>query len=108
MKRLKEAFENKEVLKAESYPGYGERPRSVEVEGTRVFIPASMVSDTYEKDLSKYAGQEIEFVVTEFNPSGRRSRIIGDRKQILLAEESCDAERIIREDRCWSDRRRCC
>ena len=60
----------------------------VEVEGTRVFIPASMVSDTYDKDLSKYAGQEIEFVVTEFNPSGRRSRIIGDRKQILLEKKA--------------------
>ena len=60
----------------------------VEVEGTRVFIPASMVSDTYDKDLSKYAGQEIEFVVTEFNPSGRRSRILGDRKQILLEKKA--------------------
>ena len=53
---------------------------------TRVFIPASLVSDTYEKDLSKYAGQEIEFVITEFNP--RRRRIIGNRKQLLVAEKA--------------------
>ena len=45
---------------------------SVEVEGARVFIPASLVSDSYEKDLSKYAGQDIEFIITEFNPKRRR------------------------------------
>ena len=59
---------------------------SVIVDETRVFIPASLVSDTYEKDLSKYADQEIEFVITEFNP--RRRRIIGNRKQLLLAEKA--------------------
>ncbi len=37
---------------------------SVEVEGARVFIPASLVSDSYEKDLSKYAGKDIEFIIT--------------------------------------------
>jgi ribosomal protein S1 len=59
---------------------------SVNVEETRVFIPASLVSDTYEKNLEKYAGQEIEFVITEFNP--RRRRIIGDRKQLLVAKKA--------------------
>ena len=84
-KRLEEAFENHEVLKAKVTQvlngGLG-----VVVEETRVFIPASLVSDTYEKDLSKYADQEIEFVITEFNP--RRRRIIGDRKQLILAEKA--------------------
>ena len=59
---------------------------SVVVDETRVFIPASLVSDTYEKDLSKYKDQEIEFVITEFNP--RRRRIIGDRKQLLVAKKA--------------------
>ena len=58
---------------------------SVVVEETRVFIPASLVSDVFDKDLSKYADQEIEFVITEFNP--RRRRIIGDRKQLIVAEK---------------------
>ena len=52
----------------------------------RVFIPASLVSDSYEKDLSKYEGQEIEFVISEFNP--RRNRVIGDRRQLLVAERA--------------------
>ena len=46
----------------------------------------SLVSDSYEKDLSKYADQEIEFVITEFNP--RKRRIIGDRKKLLVAEKA--------------------
>ena len=87
VKRLKEAFENKEVLK-EKVTQVVDKGLVVDVEGTRVFIPASMVSDTYDKDLSKYAGQEIEFVITEFNPSGRRSRIIGDRRQLLMEKKA--------------------
>ena len=53
---------------------------------TRIFIPASLVSDTYEKNLAKYADQEIEFVITEFNP--KRRRIIGDRRQLLVAKKA--------------------
>ena len=87
VKRLKEAFENKEVL-TEKVAQVVDKGLVVEVEGTRVFIPASMVSDTYDRDLSKYAGQEIEFVITEFNPSGRRSRIIGDRRQLLMEKKA--------------------
>ena len=59
---------------------------SVIVDETRVFIPASLVSDTFEKDLSKYAGQEIEFVITEYDPKKRR--IIGNRKMIVEAEKA--------------------
>ena len=83
--RLKEAFENKEVLKAEVAQILG-GGLSVVVEEARVFIPASLVSDVYEKDLSKYEGQEIEFVISEFNP--RRNRVIGDRRQLLVAEKA--------------------
>ena len=84
-KRLEEAFENQEVLKA-PVTQVLDGGLCVNVEEARVFIPASIVSDTYEKDLSKYADQEIEFVITEFNP--RRRRIIGNRKQLLLAEKA--------------------
>ncbi|MBQ9065772.1 MAG: 30S ribosomal protein S1 [Blautia sp.] len=84
-KRLEEAFESQEVLKA-PVTQVLEGGLCVNVEATRVFIPASLVSDTYEKDLSKYKDQEIEFIITEFNP--RRRRIIGNRKQLLLAEKA--------------------
>ena len=83
-KKLEEAFESHAVLTAKVVQVLG-GGLSVAVDETRVFIPASLVSDTYEKDLSKYKDQEIEFVLTEFNP--RRRRIIGDRKQLLIARK---------------------
>ena len=83
-KRIEEAFENKEVLKAPVVQIL-KGGLSVDVEGGRVFIPASLVSDAFERDLDKYLNQEIEFVVTEFNPKKRR--IIGDRKQLIVAEK---------------------
>ena len=82
--RIREAFENHEILKA-PVAAVLTGGLSVVVDETKIFIPASLVSDSYERDLSKYAGQEIEFVVTEFNPKKRR--IIGDRKQLLVAEK---------------------
>lgn len=84
-KKLEEAFENHTVLTAKVVQVLG-GGLSVSVDETRVFIPASLVSDTYEKDLNKYKDQEIEFVITEFNP--RRRRIIGDRKQLLVAKKA--------------------
>lgn len=84
-KRLEEAFENKEVLTAKVTQVL-DGGLSVVLDEARVFIPASLVSDSYEKDLSKYQDQEIEFVITEFNP--RRRRIIGDRKQLLMAKKA--------------------
>jgi small subunit ribosomal protein S1 len=91
-KRLEEAYENKEVLKAvvtQVMTG----GLSVTVEETKVFIPASLVSDTYEKDLNKYAGQEIEFIISEFNP--KRRRIIGDRKTLLVAAKKEKQEALL-------------
>ena len=82
-KRLEEAFENKEVLTAKVNQVL-DGGLSVVVEEARVFIPASLVSDTYEKDLTKYQDQEIEFVITEFIP--KRRRVIGDRKHLLVAK----------------------
>lgn len=83
-KKLEEAFNNQTPIKgkvAEVLNG----GLSVVIDESKIFIPASLVSDMYEKDLSKYLNQEIEFVITEFIP--KRRRIIGDRKQLLVAEK---------------------
>lgn len=82
-KRIEDAFNNQEVLKAKVTQVL-DGGICVVVDEVRIFIPASLVSDTYEKDLSKYAGQEIEFVVTEYNP--KRRRYIGNRRMLLTAE----------------------
>ncbi|MEE1256970.1 MAG: 30S ribosomal protein S1 [Lachnospiraceae bacterium] len=84
-KRIEEAFNNKEVLTA-TVSQVLDGGLSVVVEEVRIFIPASLVSDVYEKDLSKYAGQEIEFVISEYNP--KRRRYIGDRKQLIVAKKA--------------------
>lgn len=84
-KRIEEAYNNNEVLKAKVAQVL-DGGLSVVVEEVRIFIPASLVSDTYEKDLTKYAGQEIEFVISEYNP--KRRRYIGDRKQLIMAEKA--------------------
>ncbi|MDE5747595.1 MAG: S1 RNA-binding domain-containing protein, partial [Acetatifactor sp.] len=87
--RIEEAYNNREVLKA-TVTQVLEGGLSVVVDEVRIFIPASLVSDTYERDLTKYAGQEIEFVISEYNP--KRRRYIGDRRQ-LIAEQKAELQK---------------
>ena len=84
-KRIEEAFNNHEVLRR-TVSQVLDGGLSVIVDEVRIFIPASLVSDTYEKDLTKYAGQEIEFVISEYNP--KRRRYIGDRKQLISSKKA--------------------
>ena len=91
--KIKEAFENKTVLTGPVVKILA-GGLSVSVEGTLVFIPASLVSDAYEKDLTKYLNEEIEFVIIEYTPGQRRSRIIGDRKQLLVSKKVELAEKL--------------
>lgn len=89
--KLQEAFDNQTVLTAKVTEilkgGVG-----VMVDECKVFIPASLVSDTFEKDLDKYMGQDINFVLTEFAPKKRR--VIGDRKQLLVANKAEAAKKL--------------
>lgn len=84
-KKIEEAFNNREVLTAKVAQVL-DGGLSVVVEEVRIFIPASLVSDAYEKDLTKYAGQDIDFVISEYNP--KRRRYIGDRKQLIVAQKT--------------------
>ena len=81
-KVFEEKFESQEVLKGKVVAVL-KGGLSVSYQDGRVFVPASLVSDVFERDLSKYQDQEIEFVLTEVNPHKRR--IIGDRKQLIAA-----------------------
>ena len=78
---LQESLENGTVLSG-TVSQVTEGGLSVMVDGVRVFIPASMVSPRFEKDLSHYQGQTVEFVITECMPKKRR--VIGNRKKVLL------------------------
>lgn len=91
-KRIEEAYENKEVLnvKVEKITSGG---LICEYEGAKIFVPASLISDIYEKDLSKYLGQEIEVIITEYNPKKRR--VIGNRKKIILEVKAEKAKELL-------------
>jgi len=84
-KKLEEAFNSGEVLKAKVIQILNGGVNVI-FDEIRVFIPASLVSDTFEKDLGKYNGQELEFKLIEYNPKGRR--YIGDRKSVLKARSA--------------------
>ncbi|MBQ0100800.1 MAG: S1 RNA-binding domain-containing protein, partial [Lachnospiraceae bacterium] len=90
--KVKEAFENKAVVLGtvlEALKG----GLAVDYEGARVFVPASLVSDTFERDLTKYVGQAIEFIITEFNPAKRR--VIGDRKSLVSEKKAAAREALL-------------
>ena len=90
-KRIEEAFNNKEVLSAQVVQVL-DGGLCVLVDEVRIFIPASLVSDTYEKDLTKYQDQEIQFVVTEYNP--KRRRYIGNRRMLIAEEKEEKAKKL--------------
>lgn len=84
-KKLEEAFENHTVLTA-TVSQIMNGGLGVVIDEARVFIPASLVSDSYVKDLSVYKDKEVSFVITEYNPKKRR--IIGDCKQLIVAKKA--------------------
>ena len=81
--KLEEAYNNGEVLTGK-VTQVVDGGLNVVVNECKVFIPASLVSDTFEKDLTKYQDQDVEFVLTEFNPKKRRV----NRKQLLVAKKA--------------------
>lgn len=89
--KLEEAFNNETVLSAKVTQVL-DGGLSVLVDECKVFIPASLVSDTFEKNLDKFMDQEIEFVITEFNPKKRR--IIGNRKKLIVAKKAEAARKL--------------
>jgi 4-hydroxy-3-methylbut-2-enyl diphosphate reductase len=82
---IQDAFDNKTVLTGKVVEVV-KGGINVLVDDTKVFIPASLVSDTFEKDLTKFQDQEIEFNVIEYNPKKRR--VIGDRKTLVTAQKA--------------------
>lgn len=90
--KLKEAFENHEVLTG-TVVQVLKGGLSVIVDEARVFIPASLISDGYVKDLTQFKDQEIHFVIIEFDP--RKRRVIGDRKQLIVAEKKEKQEELL-------------
>ncbi|MCR5389340.1 MAG: 30S ribosomal protein S1 [Lachnospiraceae bacterium] len=79
-KVLEDAFNEHTVLKAK-VSEVVKGGLVATVDEVPVFIPASLASDTFTKNLNVFADKEIEFYMSEFNPSKRR--YIGDCKTLL-------------------------
>ncbi|MBO4398926.1 MAG: bifunctional 4-hydroxy-3-methylbut-2-enyl diphosphate reductase/30S ribosomal protein S1 [Lachnospiraceae bacterium] len=86
---LQDAFENKTVVTAKVSEVVKGGITAV-VDECRVFIPASLVSDTFEKDLTKFQGQEISFLITDYDPKKRS--IIGNRRVLLTEQKKAAME----------------
>jgi ribosomal protein S1 len=91
-RRVEEAFENKEIInvKVEKVTTGG---LITSFEGAKIFVPASLVSDIFEKDLSKYMDQDIDIIVTEYNP--RKRRVIGNRRKLVQAAKAERAKELL-------------
>ena len=84
--KLQAAMDNKEVLTGkvkEAVKG----GLIVNYAGIRVFIPASHVSLRRNAELDKYVGEEVKFEIIS-TTDGKRRKIVGSMKEVLLAEKA--------------------
>lgn len=90
--KLQTAMDNKEVLSGkvkEAVKG----GLIVMYSGIRVFIPASLVSLRRNAELDKYVGEEVRFEIIS-TTDGKRRKIVGSMKEVLLAEKEKLAEEL--------------
>lgn len=90
--KLQTAMDNKEVLTGkvrEAVKG----GLIVNYSGIRVFIPASHVSLRRNAELDKYVGEEVRFEIIS-TTDGKRRKIVGSMKEVLLAEKEKLAEEL--------------
>ena len=58
------------------------------VNGVRVFIPSSQVSNKFVEDLNAFKGQELTFNIIELELDKGKRRIIGGRRDLLAKEQN--------------------
>lgn len=62
------------------------------VNGTRVFVPASLANDRFMRDLSPLVGQELPVRIIDMNP--RRHKVVGSVKAILMEEKEAKSKEL--------------
>lgn len=65
----------------------------VDVDGLRGFIPASMISDHYVRDLKPFVGQEMDLKIIEVDPA--KNRFVLSHKEIASAEDAKKREAVL-------------
>ncbi len=63
--------------------------------GIRIFIPASQISDRYEKDLSTFLKKNVTVKIIEFNRN--RKKLVGSRKVVL------EEQKKVAEENFWNN-----
>lgn len=66
--------------------------------GVRGFVPASMISDRFVRDLSSFKGQELTLQIIEIEPS--ENRLILSRKALLEQERQAKLQAVF-EKKCY-------
>lgn len=56
------------------------------VNGVRVFVPSSQISNRYVEDLKSFVGQELNFKILEYSNNGRNRKIVAGRKELVQQE----------------------
>lgn len=62
------------------------------IDNTRVFVPASQISNRFVRDLTEFKDKEFDFKIIEFDKSKRR--IIASRKELAEQEEAAIKEEV--------------
>ncbi len=70
--------------------------------GVRGFVPASMISDRFVRDLSSFKGQELTLQIIEIEPS--ENRLILSRKALLEQERQAKLQAVFEKNVTWG----CC
>lgn len=94
LKKVEELYKSKEEITAKVNLVLG-GGLVVIIHEVRVFIPASLISDTYVTDLQAYKDQEVTFVITEFNT--RKNRIIGNCRTLIEAKKNLRRDEVFKE-----------
>lgn len=82
---LEEAFNNKTVLKGKIVDVV-KGGLVANINGVRVFVPSSQISNKFVQDLNSFKGQELDFNIIEVNKAKRR--IIAGRRDLVQAMEN--------------------
>ncbi|MBS4750672.1 30S ribosomal protein S1 [Carnobacteriaceae bacterium zg-ZUI78] len=81
---IQEKFENNELVEG-TVKNTVKGGLTVDL-GVRGFVPASLVSEFFMKDLSQFKGQTLTFKIVECEPS--ENKLILSRKEVVLAEKA--------------------
>ena len=87
---IEQKFENKETIKATVLNVV--KGGLVVDAGVRGFVPASMLSDRFVRDLNSFKGQELELQIIEIEPS--ENRLILSRKALVEQERQAQLKAV--------------